>query len=110
MRWFELGQQHGASCGSCNGHRAECVGRAHNLKGKYVFLKCPAQRVTDFHRETWELFRMTHHRSPDVPGQRWQRTAGLDEMSRLPARTVDGFGLIEEETYLLAADMQKDKQ
>ena len=53
---------------------------------------------------------MTHHRSPDVPGQRWQRTAGFDEMSRLPARTVDGFELIEEESYLLAADMQKDKQ
>ena len=53
---------------------------------------------------------MTHHRSPDIPGQRWQRTAGLDEMASLPARTVDGFGLIEEETYLLGADMQKDKQ
>jgi len=55
------------------------------------------------------VFRLTHYRSPDIPGQRWQRTATMDDLAELPARMVDAFPLIENETYLLAQDMQPKK-
>ena len=76
-------------------------------------LECPAARVTPFHREAWALFRLAHHRSPDVPGQPWRRIIGYDELAALPARTLDAWDVMEQETYLLAQDLrdeQRDKQ
>ena len=102
MRWFE--SAYSGSCGTCPGNR--CTRQGFDLKGRYVFVSCPARYVTPFHREAWEWFRLTHYRSPNVPGQRWERTATMDELSRFPARMLDAFELIENETYLLAQDMK----
>jgi hypothetical protein len=54
------------------------------------------------------LFRLGHHRSPDVPGQPWRRTMSFDDMAAMPARILDAFGVIEEETYLLAQDIKAE--
>jgi len=71
--------------------------------------ECPAARITPFHREAWALFRLAHHRSPDVPGQAWQRIIGYDELATMPARTLDAWDVMETETYLLAQDLQAER-
>ena len=75
-----------------------------------MFLHCPAKRVTAFHREAWALFRLAHYRSPNVPGQVWQRTIGYADLTELPANILDAWDVMEQETYLLGADIRQDQQ
>jgi hypothetical protein len=43
-----------------------------------------------------------------MPGQAWQRTIGFDEMAALPARTLDAWDVMEQETYLLGSDLREE--
>ena len=109
MRWFEQPQHHCPAC--ANGVKpATCLHpagaqRVVNLGGDYVTVGCPALGISDFSRMAWEVFRASHHRSPDQPGQRWQRSLTYSEYIEMPHSFADAFTAIDLETFRLAQDL-----
>jgi len=69
-----------------------------------VYTRCPSLWITPFTRNVWAAFRASHFRSPDIPGQPWQRRLDYTEYLNLPLQWELAFREIEAETYRVKRD------